>query len=217
MLDTQLGDSNPHRGGDPSDAPHMKALRGEAQSAGQNCRAYVVDKRVMGMPLAHEKDIHGTLMSDNPQSLISINDSSRLSDEMKNELGARIRKRVKELKTTQVKVAEAAGMSPQRLGNYVQGTKLPDLVALVQIAKALNTSADWLLGLSETGPPEIEPILVRLLELEGMSQATAQTIAATVREAVAIQRALPNEGDLLLRSRLAAQAAWQSRRAPKPN
>lgn len=218
LLNAQLCDRNTVGSGNAANAPVVEALRRKPEAISQNSGADRIKERVMVVASAHSQEIHGALMDGNPQSLISKHDWDCFTEAMKKELAARIHQRIDdEMKTTQVAVAKAAGMSPQRLGNYAQGKKLPDVVALVQIAKALQTSTDWLLGVSESVPPEIDPILVRLLELEGIAPETAQVIAATVREAVQIQRALPNEGDPLLRSRLAAQAAWQSRRAPKPN
>jgi transcriptional regulator with XRE-family HTH domain len=171
----------------------------------------------MGVSLFHSSFLHGALMPDKPQSLISIHDEACLKDAILRELGARLKLRIKkQLNITQGEAAKRAGMTEQALSNYINGTREMGVSELCRLARALGTSSDWLLGLSEA-PPEFEPILVRLLELEGMQAATAQTIAATAREAVAIQRALTDEGDPLLKARMAAQAAWQSRRAPKPS
>ena len=122
----------------------------------------------------------------------------------------RIRTRIDELRLTQREVAKASGISNQRLGNYVQGTRKPDIETLPRIARALSVTTDWLLGVSEAGPVDILPVVQRLLELDGLAAERAGAIAAAVQEALRILTALPDEGDTVMRSRLAAQAAWQA-------
>lgn len=131
------------------------------------------------------------------------------------DVGSRIKSRIEEMSTSQRDIAKAAGISSQRLGNYAQGTRTPDIEMLVRIARALNVSTDWLLGVSEVGPVEISPIVQRLLELDGMPHERAASLAAVVQEALKIVSALPGEGDAGLRSRVAAQAAWQARGGSK--
>jgi len=127
------------------------------------------------------------------------------------EMHDRIRRRMDDLRLTQREVAKATGLSTQRLGNYVQGTRKPDIDTLPKIARALSVTTDWLLGISETGPVDISPVVQRLLELDGLALDRAGAIASAVQEALRILTALPDEGDAVMRSRLAAQAAWQAR------
>ncbi|WP_310204952.1 helix-turn-helix transcriptional regulator [Ancylobacter sp. 3268] len=58
-----------------------------------------------------------------------------------------LRKRAEELGISHAEVARRAGLTERRYGNYVAGTREPDLATLVRIATVLSTSTDWLLGL----------------------------------------------------------------------
>ena len=129
------------------------------------------------------------------------------------QVAERIRRRIAEMSMTQVDLAKAAGLSPARFGNYVQGKRNPDIFTLAKIARALGVSTDWLLGVSEVGSVEIKPVVLRLLELDGMPHERAEAIASTVQAALRILAGLPNEGDVHLRSQTAAQAAWIARRS----
>jgi len=50
---------------------------------------------------------------------------------------------------SQEKFAEFLGMSRPTVGFYENGTRIPDILTLKNIAKKCNVSADWLLGLSD--------------------------------------------------------------------
>lgn len=217
ILSRDLGDGDQHKRRNTANAPVMQALGRKGKPLRKNLRSDSVDKRIVGMSFGHPNGLHGVLMKDNPEMLISKHNRNLLIEAMKQEVAARIVQRLKQIPMSQAALAKVAGISPQRLGNYLQGRTPPDLASLVAIAKTLDTSTDWILGLSEAGPPELEPILVRLLELEKMPLERAQVIAAACREALQIQRALQGDGDPLLRARMAAQAAWQSKLGPKPS
>lgn len=116
----------------------------------------------------------------------------------------------------QAEVARRVGITPQRLNNYLNRGTLPDVETLARLAKVLRVSTDWLLGLNDSGPVEIRPVVGRLLELDGLDSTRAAAIADAVQEALRIVAALPDEGDVALRSRVAAQTVWQSRTGPKP-
>lgn len=141
---------------------------------------------------------------------MECNEETLLLEAMKKEVAARIRKRIEELGMKQAMAAAAAGMSPQRFGNYAQGTRLPDVVIITKIAAALNTSTDWLLGVSEDQTADIREIIEHLLKQDGIPMERAEAIAEIAQEAQRILLALPREGDRTVRSRIAAQAAWQS-------
>lgn len=135
-------------------------------------------------------------------------------------LAIKLAARIAELDTTQAAVAAKANLSTQRFGNYVQGTRTPDVATLARIAKALDTSTDYLLGLTDDADEllnSLEPILLRLFELEGLPPDRSETIVLIAREALRLLRALQDEGDAHSRSRLAAQAAWQIRSSLKPS
>ncbi|MCM1289389.1 MAG: helix-turn-helix domain-containing protein [Corallococcus sp.] len=50
---------------------------------------------------------------------------------------------------TTKKLAELVGVSPEMITQYYTTKKLPSLETFANICKALNVSADYLLGLSE--------------------------------------------------------------------
>ncbi len=61
---------------------------------------------------------------------------------------SRLRECVKARRVTQSDIATALGRSRQAVGYYMDGTSSPDWEMLVDLAKYLNVSADYLLGLS---------------------------------------------------------------------
>lgn len=141
---------------------------------------------------------------------MEINDGLMLPEPMI-DIRPRLRARIDDLGLAQAEVARRAGITPQRLNNYLQRGVQPDIETAARLAGAVQVSVDWLLGLNAAGPVEIAPIVARLLELDGMLPERASAIADAVREAVRIATALPDEGDAVLRSRMAAQTVWQSR------
>jgi transcriptional regulator with XRE-family HTH domain len=132
-------------------------------------------------------------------------------------LGQRIRQRFDELGISQAEAARAANCSTARFGNYVTGTRNPDLETLARIAVALRTKTDWLLGVSDAAPVDIKVVLRHILELDGMQATRATVIAQAAEEALRLLASLPSGGDAQTRALLAAQAAWQlkSRQAPR--
>lgn len=197
------------------DAPHVNALRRQPKMDREIFRAKRVDKRAIRVPMSsHAQDIHATLIGGKHELPLEKHGRAALIALMRG-LSERIRERIAELDLKQTEAARLSGVSAARFGNYAQGKRTPDLETIVRIAKALRTSTDWLLGLNSAGPIELTPVVVRLLELEGLPSDRAHGIAAAVQEALRILTALPDEGDATMRSRLAAQAAWQSRHALK--
>lgn len=57
-----------------------------------------------------------------------------------------LRSRAKDLGLAHAEVARRAGLTERRYGNYVAGTREPDLASLIRIADALGTTPDQLLG-----------------------------------------------------------------------
>jgi len=132
------------------------------------------------------------------------------------DLGIRIRQRFNELGISQAEAARASKCTTARFGNYVTGTRNPDLETLARIAVALRTTTDWLLGVSDAAPVDIEVVLRRILELDGMPAARAVVIAQAAEEALKLLASLPSGGDAQTRALLAAQAAWQIKSRPAP-
>lgn len=50
---------------------------------------------------------------------------------------------------TQKELAQRLGMPPSQIGAYAVGTRTPSMETLIKIAKVLEVSTDYLLGLSE--------------------------------------------------------------------
>ena len=134
---------------------------------------------------------------------------------MQNRVGERLEARIAALEISQAEAARRCGLSPARFNNYVKSTRTPDIDTLMSMAKAMETTTDYLLGFSSAEPPDVAAVLLRLLELAGMERAKAEAIAETAQEALKVLSALPDEGDAETRSRIAAQAAWQLTAGPK--
>lgn len=135
---------------------------------------------------------------------------------MRNRLGERVKALVSERGISQAEAARQCGLSPARFNNYVTGLRTPDPDTLIQIARGLGVTTDYLLGFNAAEPPNVSAVVLRLLELEGFDAGRAEAIAETVQEALKVLTAFPDEGDAATRSRLAAQAAWQLHGGSKP-
>ena len=149
-------------------------------------------------------------------SLIEIIDPIVSIETVPIRVGDRLRARIDALGISQAEAARRCGLSPQRFNNYVADRRPPDIDTLVRMARGLGTSPDYLLGFIATSAPDLGGIVRRLLELEGLDPIRAAVIADTAQEALALLSALPDEGDGQLRSRIAAQAAWQLLGGTKP-
>lgn len=55
--------------------------------------------------------------------------------------------RLAELEISQAELARRLGLDPRRVGHYITGIREPDIATLAKIAKALEISADSLVGL----------------------------------------------------------------------
>jgi len=88
---------------------------------------------------------------------------------------------------SQTDAAELCGMSVARFHNYLDGSRRPDLDTLMRMAKALRVTVDYLTGFS-LELPDIEAVVRRLLELEGMEPARADVVAETAQEALRLCR-----------------------------
>lgn len=114
---------------------------------------------------------------------------------------------------SQASVARETGITPPRLNNYLTGLRTPDTRTLERIAAVLGTDADTLSGANQQLTTSLEVVLTMLLSVNGLSESRAVVIAQSAVEALRVLKALPDEGDPVIRARLAAQAAWQSRSA----
>lgn len=69
----------------------------------------------------------------------------------KEELGERIKKAMVMRGLTQKDLAEESNLSATKISNYITGKNFPPVDILAVIAKSLNVSTDWLLGLETHG------------------------------------------------------------------
>lgn len=132
-------------------------------------------------------------------------------------VGTRIRLRLAQTGMKQADLARATGISTQRLGNYVSGTRPPDLLSLTRIARVLGVTTDYLLGLSDAVANDCQAVILRLLELDGMPPARAKVIAEAAASALRLLPSLPDATDAQTRAHLAAQAVWNLRPPLRPN
>lgn len=63
----------------------------------------------------------------------------------------RIKARRIEYNLTQQDLANRAGVNRSLISFIEDGTKVPSVAVLIKLAKALNVSTDWLLGLKNEG------------------------------------------------------------------
>lgn len=136
---------------------------------------------------------------------------------MLEQIASRIRQRIDDLGTTQTDVATALGWTQQRFGNYYHGRRMPDVPSLARIARQLETTTDWLVGLSDARTVVAEEVLLELLAASGLTHDRSQLIFDAMLEAMRLLSVLPDEGDDNMRSRMAARAAWHSAGSPRPN
>jgi len=162
----------------------------------------------------HARRVHATLNDCNGKTSNNI-DVGKLPRVDMEAVGQRIRQRMGELSIRQSEAARACGCSAARFSNYLVGKRSPDLATLARIAVALQTTTDWLIGLSEAAPVDVEAVIRRILELDGMAEARASVIAQAAEAALRLLAALPTAGDAQTRALLAAQAAWQMKSPPK--
>lgn len=64
-------------------------------------------------------------------------------------IGERIAKRLDELKLTQRELAATVGVTDITISRYIHDERMPNAVVIAGIAKALDVTTDYLLGLEE--------------------------------------------------------------------
>ena len=75
-------------------------------------------------------------------------DDKAEAEQLRRALGRRIRAGREALGRSQEQLAEAVGVGAEMLSRYERGVKFPSHLTLVRLARALESSADALLGLS---------------------------------------------------------------------
>jgi transcriptional regulator with XRE-family HTH domain len=131
------------------------------------------------------------------------------------DIAKRLRQRIHDLNLTQTHLARATGFSTARINNYLQlnerHNRTPDVRALIKLAKALRTTTDHILGLSDAASDDWKEVVARVLALEGVEQQKAARVVDVTEAALELLASLPSEGDPQTRAKLAAHAAWQMR------
>lgn len=91
---------------------------------------------------------------------------------------------------------EVVTIAPQSLNNYENGKQIPDIAHLYCICKALNVSADYLLGLSDAQSPDTDYQAIN--KMIGLTDAAITALRNSVKEKEENKKApkfLPNLSD----------------------
>lgn len=69
------------------------------------------------------------------------------------EIADRIRQLIEKSGLTQAQIAERSGLTPAAVSHFVTGLRTPGTSSLRKLADALNTSAEYILGLDKVPTP----------------------------------------------------------------
>ena len=83
---------------------------------------------------------------------------------MKDIFTTRLKKSINERGLTQRMLATLIGTTEQSVSRWVRGNRTPDVDALYKMCKALDVSADYLLGLSDERANNMEKLKAELLD-----------------------------------------------------
>lgn len=75
------------------------------------------------------------------------------------EFGTRLEQIMKMRGCTQKKLAEESGLTEAAISRYITGQREPKAIAIANIARALNTTADVLLGIDEVERNDVDDAL----------------------------------------------------------
>jgi transcriptional regulator with XRE-family HTH domain len=196
--------------------PHTKVSCVQSERFPNLGYSDAVDEFAMRMLMSHDPIANTELEQPSTINAIDSNNGQSSKAPMV-DLAKRIRARMKQLGMEPVDLRRAMNVASGKLGNWISedpnNNRTPRVRELMEIAKALRTSTDWLLGLSEAPTIDVATAMQRLLELDGMQPAKAEVIALTAARAVELLSAAPGDGDAHTRAILAAQMAWQSSRS----
>lgn len=70
-------------------------------------------------------------------------------------LGNRIKKLRRQMEISQEQLGRQANVGNQQIWRYEKGEQIPNADTLARIAQALNTSADYLIGLTDDPSPHV--------------------------------------------------------------
>lgn len=111
--------------------------------------------------------------------------------------GKNLQARANALGLSNAAVARSIDLNERRYSHYVTGQREPDLSTLVRIAKALGTTPDQLLGLSETASDGTErsTLLDRLLvSARGLEQSDLEGVVVQVEALLALRKFKSGKG-----------------------
>ncbi len=101
----------------------------------------------------------------------------------KSNSGNRIRERRQVLGLSQEQLAEAIGTNQAQMSRYELNTNMPGSDALVKLARTLNVSSDYLLGLTNTAERHTDTV-ADLDELERAAIEAIRAVSAGKRESM---------------------------------
>lgn len=102
----------------------------------------------------------------------------------------RLRERAEQLGISNAEAARRCGLNERRYAHYTQGVREPDLRTLVNIARVLGTSPDYLLGASDPEPQDETSLLLdRLMSAARVLRKPQLMTVVTQTEALAAETA----------------------------
>lgn len=90
----------------------------------------------------------------------------------KQRIGLRLNEILAQKEIKQKELAEHIGVTPNTVSYYLSGERCPDIEKLIEIAKFLNVSTDYLLGISNVKTANTE--LKSICEYTGLSEETVK-------------------------------------------
>lgn len=104
----------------------------------------------------------------------------------------RLKERAAQLGISNAQAARLCDLDERRYANYANDQREPDLMTLAKITRVLNTSADYLLGLTDEEPEDPRTLLLQRLTVCAATLPDDQLeTVVTQTEALAIPR--PNK------------------------
>lgn len=102
----------------------------------------------------------------------------------------RLRERADQMGISNSEAARRAGLEERRYGHYIAGRREPDLVTLTKIAEVLQTTPNWLLGVSEpfSGDPKKGALVDRLRNAASVMTFDELELAVIQAEAIVATR-----------------------------
>jgi transcriptional regulator with XRE-family HTH domain len=99
-------------------------------------------------------------------------------EELSEIIGARIKEKREKVGISQKELADNVGKTPSAINQYESGAKKPSTDILAKIAKALKTSTDFLLGITDKDDYEISVIF---RDLEKLTEKDRDLISENIK------------------------------------